>query len=187
MSEETAGSAEFAEMFARTSKRVYAYARRHADPATAEEVVSDVYLAAWRRRSALPDDPLPWLLVTARNALRNHWRSRGRHDRLMAELAGIAHLAAAHPAADAVVYRDEMLRALSSLGVIDRETLLLMAWDGLDRQAAAAVAGCTPATFAVRLHRARRALDNALSQPAGTESTGTVAARQVRHTLKETS
>jgi RNA polymerase sigma-70 factor, ECF subfamily len=34
--------------------------------------------------------------------------------------------------------------------------LTLIAWDGLDVGAAAAAAGCSRATFSVRLHRARR-------------------------------
>ncbi|MGI8416399.1 MAG: RNA polymerase sigma factor [Nakamurella sp.] len=155
--------AEFRAMFERTSSRVYAFARRQVDATTAEDVVADVYLVAWRRRVELPADPVPWLLVTARNAVRNHWRTRGRQDRVQAALAGVAHLAATSAAVDGVVVdRAVMVSALSALSPTDREALLLVAWDGLDRGAAAAVAGCTPATFAVRLHRARRALHRQL-------------------------
>jgi RNA polymerase sigma-70 factor (ECF subfamily) len=183
---QASSQSSFAELFARTSLRVYGYARRHTDPAAAEEIVSEVYLAAWRRRSELPDDPLPWLLSTARNLLRNHWRSRDRQARLTAELAGIAHLTT-QPAVDrTVVDRDAMVRGLSTLSADERETLLLVAWDGLDRTSAAAVVGCTPATFAVRLHRARRALSRAIESNLG-EPNPAMTALPVRPQLRETS
>ena len=53
-------------------------------------------------------------------------------------------------------------RALAGLSERDREVLMLVAWEGLDPAGAARVAGCTRATFAVRLHRARKRLDRAL-------------------------
>jgi DNA-directed RNA polymerase specialized sigma24 family protein len=39
---------------------------------------------------------------------------------------------------------------------------MLVAWEGLDAARAAQAAGCSRATFAVRLHRARKRLDRAL-------------------------
>jgi RNA polymerase sigma-70 factor, ECF subfamily len=51
----------------------------------------------------------------------------------------------------------------------DREILRLVTWEGLDAAAAASVIGCSPATFRVRLHRARRRLAASLehaSRPA---------------------
>jgi DNA-directed RNA polymerase specialized sigma24 family protein len=53
-------------------------------------------------------------------------------------------------------------RALGELSERDREALLLIAWEGLDPARAAQVAGCSRATFAVRLHRARKRLDRTL-------------------------
>jgi RNA polymerase sigma-70 factor (ECF subfamily) len=52
--------------------------------------------------------------------------------------------------------------ALRSLPEPDRELLMLVAWDGLDARRAAAVIGCTPAAFSVRLHRARKRFERAL-------------------------
>jgi len=54
------------------------------------------------------------------------------------------------------------LTALSRLREPDREALLLVAWDGLDASGAATVLGTSPATFMVRLHRARRRLEKEL-------------------------
>jgi RNA polymerase sigma-70 factor (ECF subfamily) len=46
----------------------------------------------------------------------------------------------------------------------NREILLLVAWEDLDPSSAAAALGCSRATFAVRLHRARRRLASAMAQ-----------------------
>jgi predicted DNA-binding protein (UPF0251 family) len=45
----------------------------------------------------------------------------------------------------------------------DQELLCLVAWDGLDHAEAALVLGCSTKTFAVRLHRARRRFEAAIS------------------------
>ncbi|HEX6027222.1 MAG TPA: sigma factor-like helix-turn-helix DNA-binding protein [Solirubrobacter sp.] len=58
---------------------------------------------------------------------------------------------------------DPRLRdALAMLKPIDREALRLTAWEGLSAERAATAAGCSRATFDVRLHRARRRLADAL-------------------------
>ena len=44
----------------------------------------------------------------------------------------------------------------------DREILLLAAWEGLTTGEIGTVLGCSPNTAAVRLHRARRRLDDAM-------------------------
>jgi hypothetical protein len=44
---------------------------------------------------------------------------------------------------------------------------MLVGWEGLDAAVAARVAGCSLATFRVRLHRARRRLAKALEDNAG--------------------
>ena len=56
-----------------------------------------------------------------------------------------------------------LLQALASLQPMDREALLLVAWEGLEPRRAAEALGVRPKTFAVRLHRARRRLATALS------------------------
>jgi DNA-directed RNA polymerase specialized sigma24 family protein len=53
----------------------------------------------------------------------------------------------------------ELMRAaLAGLSENHREALMLVAWHGLTGARAARAAGCSPATFAVRLHRARAKL-----------------------------
>ena len=61
-----------------------------------------------------------------------------------------------------VVERDSLLRALAGLSDLEREALLLVAWDGLCARDAATVAGCTVRAFEVRLSRARARLTRAV-------------------------
>ncbi|MFD6177476.1 MULTISPECIES: RNA polymerase sigma factor [unclassified Isoptericola] len=157
--------------------RVQAYLWRHTDPDTAQDVLSETFLVAWRRLDDVPDPALPWLLVVARNLVRNAHRAARRRrtlDEELASLAASAPLPEAAPEALAVE-RDDLLRALARLTEREREAILLVAWDGLAPPEAAAVAGCSTATFHVRLHRARRRLssladgtaDAPTSRPAG--------------------
>lgn len=148
--------ADFSAMFEATSARVFAYARRHADGDMAADVVGEVYLIAWRRRTDLPDAPLPWLLVTARNVLHRYWRSRSSQQRLAAGLAGVRAMAEASDAS--TEERLALADAFARLSEGDRETLLLVGWDGLTNQQAAGVLGCSANTFAARLSRARQRL-----------------------------
>jgi Sigma-70 region 2 len=50
-------------LFAQHSAAVRAYAARRVPSATADDVVSDVFVVAWRRLDDVPDDGLPWLLA----------------------------------------------------------------------------------------------------------------------------
>ena len=65
-------------------------------------------------------------------------------------------------AGEQVVERTAALDVLAALPRRDVETLTLVTWHGLDIAAAAAVVGCSPRAFTVRLHRARRRLASAL-------------------------
>jgi len=57
-----------------------------------------------------------------------------------------------------------MVQALSRLTELEREAVLLVAWDGLSQQEAAIVLGCSRVAVAVRVHRARRRLAAALDE-----------------------
>lgn len=82
-----ARQSEFRNCFHLTSRRVYAYVRRHCDESDCDDVIAEVYLAAWRHFAELPTDPVPWLIGTARKVLANHWRSRSRRRRLAVDVA----------------------------------------------------------------------------------------------------
>ena len=138
---------------------VLAYARRRCGADDAEDVLAETFLIAWRRRDDVPADALPWLYAVAGNVLRNRARSERRQAALSARLA-------AEPAlpADADAPDQRLRDALAALKPIDREALLLTAWEGLSADRAARAAGCSRATFHVRLHRARKRLAHALEE-----------------------
>jgi RNA polymerase sigma-70 factor (ECF subfamily) len=136
-----------------------AYALRHVDADSAEDVVSETFLVAWRRLDRVPDDPLPWLLVVARNTVANHRRAGSRQVRAADALRRLRQVAEPAVAADVLATeRATVLAELAALTAKEREALLLVAWDGLSPARAARVAGCSLATFHVRLFRARRRL-----------------------------
>ncbi|MBB2925529.1 RNA polymerase sigma factor [Cellulomonas cellasea] len=156
----------FEELWRAHSGRVLLFAARHVGPHDAQEVVAEVFLVLWRRLDDAPaaaDEVLPWLLGVARHVMANQRRADNRRTRLGQDLETVARLAesAGASTAEEVVEREAVLTALGSLSVADRETLLLVAWDGLTAEQAAQVLGCTTTAFRVRLHRARRRLEGA--------------------------
>ncbi|GIJ30501.1 siderophore-interacting protein [Micromonospora qiuiae] len=149
-------------------RQVYAYAVSRAGRKLADDVVGDTFMVAWRRLDAVPAAPLPWLLGVARNVVRERFRDDIRQASLAAELRAWV-VEAAGDVADGVAERAAMLAALAALREDDREALTLTAWQGLSAKDAARVAGCSTATFFVRLHRARKRLEQAMSDTATAE------------------
>ena len=100
VSTSTSAERRFQDVFDSCASLVHAYALRHTDPESAQDVVSDVFLVAWRRMDQLPAEPLAWLLVVARNTLANSRRSatrRGQLERRLAAAAGHGTTATAQP------------------------------------------------------------------------------------------
>lgn len=145
-------------MFDRYAGRVYAYAARRSTPDVANEVVGETFLIAWRKLDAVPADPLPWLLNVAGKVLANRRRSDQRRDAFTADLARTVRATPLLDPADTIQTRLAIEEALDRLPPAEREALTMVAWDGLDVRSGAAAAGCSRATFSVRLHRARRRL-----------------------------
>jgi RNA polymerase sigma-70 factor, ECF subfamily len=148
-----------AALWDRHADDVYGYARRRVGADDAPDVVAEVFAVAVAHPDRVPDDALPWLYRTAWNVISNLWRADQRRARLVA----VADREVSDPAMG-VVERAVLFAALAELSDADREMLLLNAWEGLDGRRAAAAAGCSAATYAVRLHRARRRLEQALAR-----------------------
>ena len=134
-----------------------AYCLRHAGPQMAEDVVAETFAVVWRKRDQIPDPPLPWLIVVAKNNLSAMRRKHQRQDDVAHRLRPLTELAAASPEMG-VEHRAEILAALDQLNEDDREALLLIAWDGLQVREAARVLGTTPGALRVRILRARACL-----------------------------
>ncbi len=168
----------FAACFEVHYPHVLAYAlRRLPDRPAAEDVAAEAFLVAWRRFDDAPSDQLPWLLAIARNVTYNASRSARRRDRLAARVAAERSVIDQQPAAACLHERSDesaanaaaARAALERLSDRDREILLLTSWDGLSGRRAAAALGCSPGTFAVRLHRARARFAQALNAPSPSE------------------
>jgi RNA polymerase sigma-70 factor (ECF subfamily) len=118
--------------------------------------VAEVFAIAWRK-GELPDNPRAWLLGVARRVMANQVRAEHRRTALVERVR-------THPAPagqDDVRLAgelDELRRALELLRPADREVIALLAAAELSTAELAQVLGCTTATAATRVHRARRRL-----------------------------
>lgn len=152
---------ELADLHSRYAATVRAYVLRRSDAETAEEVCAEVWTVAWRRLGDVPvKDPLPWLFGVARRVLANERRRQRRQRALIDRLVARGSAGVVGPPG---IPADPVLgAALRRLSPADAEILLLVAWEDLSPQRAAAALGIRPRTFAVRLHRARKRLQAAL-------------------------
>ncbi len=140
---------------------------RHIRADQCEDVVSETFLHAWRRREGLPADPLPWLLVTARHVIANRTRGERRAESLWRQAVHHYWSAPAPtPPDEAVADREAMIGALATCSPAEREALLLIAWDGLSYADAAAVLGCSERALTVRVSRGRARLSRHLNPAA---------------------
>ena len=135
---------------------VTAYARRRGsrDP---DGIAAEAMTIAWRRLADVPaDDPLPWLYGTARNLVLAEAR---RSAPSVSETPEPEHID--EPPLELDPSLDRALRSLSRL---DREALLLVAWEDFTPKQAAGALGINATAFRVRLLRARRRLRASLEQ-----------------------
>src|SRR5215467_3124664 len=162
---ELAGEA-FGELFERHADRVYAHCvTRTGSWSMAEDLVSAVFLQAWRRRGEVRfsgDSALPWLLGVANNATRNAQRTLRRYRLLLAKLPPAGEEADIAPdAADRVDQErlaQQLLRAMGGLRQSEREVIALCDWAGLSYAEAAVAMGVPEGTVRSRLSRARERL-----------------------------
>jgi RNA polymerase sigma-70 factor (ECF subfamily) len=155
----------FAQLFQRHAKAIYNYCfRRTGDWAAAEDLLSIVFLEAWRRRDARvpPEKTLPWLYGIATNVVRNRRRSERRH---AAALRRVPTPDAEEDFADQAAERidDERrmrvaLGLLSKLPLREQDAFVLCAWSGVSYEDAAFALGIPEGTVRSRLSRARRHL-----------------------------
>jgi RNA polymerase sigma-70 factor (ECF subfamily) len=94
--------------------------------------------------------------------LANAERSQRRAQRVTAKLGREHRDALVSDPAAVFAEHTRLKHALASLSAKDQEALRLVGWEGLDLPTAAMAMGCTRTAMAVRLHRARRRLEQAL-------------------------
>lgn len=158
-----AGDADaFATLYRRHADAVYNYCfRRVGDWNVAEDLVSIVFLEAWRRRDAdvHPGKVLPWLYGIATNVVRNRRRSQRRYAAALRRVP--AERSTPDLADDAVVRADDerqmkrLLARVSELPRQEQDVLALCVWSGLGYEDAAWALGVPVGTVRSRLSRAR--------------------------------
>ena len=143
------------------SDRVLAYLLHRTDPQTAQDLLQEVFVTAFRKAPDVPQPPIGWLFGTARRLLANKYRGRRREDQMIARLLEDIGL---ELDPDSAELKEAFAQTLATLSAADRDVLVLTGWYGLTPTEAADALNCTPSTYAVRLHRARKRLATALDE-----------------------
>lgn len=151
----------FALLVERHADRLYALAYRATrDPHTAEDVVQQALVRAWRSLPTLrdPDRFEAWTYRLVVRAAVDQARSRSARVR---EIAlpddDLPHVAAPDPA-EAIASRDLLDRSLARLTTEQRAILTLHAWLDLSQSEIADILGIPMGTAASRVHYAMKAL-----------------------------
>ena len=153
----------FEALYSEYRDQIFAYALRRVPPDVAQDITAETFAIAWRRLDKVPvKEPAGWLFTTARNVLAARRRGELRQGQIAARLEPEA--ARRGEETDDPVSVRPILAALSALTEQEREVLLLAAWEGLDSTQGAAALGCSRTAFRIRLHRARRRLQQVLDQ-----------------------
>jgi RNA polymerase sigma factor (sigma-70 family) len=154
----------FGVLFDRHFATIHRYLERRIGADGADELAGDVFRIAFeqrRRFRPLHDSALPWLYGLATNLMLKRWRSERRHLRALARLDAERATVAFEGLDERLVARSSrtaLLDALASLPQRDRDVVVLIAWEELSYDEAAAALEIPVGTVRSRLNRARRML-----------------------------
>ncbi|MEU8193123.1 RNA polymerase sigma factor [Microbispora amethystogenes] len=159
----------FAALFDRHAPSLHRYAARRLGLDSAEDVVSETFLAAFQSRHRYDirhADARPWLYGIASNVIGK--RRRGEMTVYRAYVRSGVHPAAVpgDPIEDGVTtlaVNRPLAAALAALRPGDRHVLLLVAWADLTYEEVARALGIPVGTVRSRLNRARRKIREALT------------------------
>jgi RNA polymerase sigma-70 factor (ECF subfamily) len=135
------------------------------DPHLAEEVLQDVMLAVWRAapRFRYQSKLRTWLFAIARNRAINAYQRKRAPDHLPIERANRLSDSEMRPLDARQEKRSTLLEALQNLPRQQRETLELVFMHNFSIQETAMILDVAPGTVKSRLHRAKTALRQNLS------------------------
>jgi RNA polymerase sigma-70 factor (ECF subfamily) len=161
-----AGDADaFGLLFKRHGNALYNYCfRRVGDWTAAEDLLSIVFLEAWRRRGKElpPDKVLPWLYGIATNVFRNRRRAERRYAAALARVAappvepGFSELA--DERLDDEPGMRKTLALMAQLPRHEQDVIALCVWSEASYEDAALALGIPVGTVRSRLSRARQHL-----------------------------
>jgi RNA polymerase sigma-70 factor (ECF subfamily) len=164
---------EFGALYDRHADKLFRFAYQRLGPEFAEDAVADAYLAAFSRRATYDltrPDARPWLFGILIREIAQRRRAEAARYRALAR-AGAVEVAEsqADDLADGVAAvvtahgtRAALAEALRHLPAIDRDVVLLIAWNAFSYEEVAEALGIKLGTVRSRLHRARRKLRAAL-------------------------
>jgi RNA polymerase sigma factor (sigma-70 family) len=160
--------AAFAELFDRHARAVNAFATYRIGRHAAEDVLSETFLVAFRRRADFDtavESAAPWLLGITSRLISRHRAVEAKQWRSFAasisqqEHSSLGGLEDALSRVDAEREVATLKARIAALAPKDRETLLLYAWQGMSYDEVAAALGVPVGTVRSRLNRVRRRLD----------------------------
>ncbi|WP_433177981.1 RNA polymerase sigma factor [Actinoallomurus sp. CA-150999] len=160
----------FGELFRRHAPRLHAYIKRRLGAALADDVVSETFAIAFRRRERFDGrfEFGAWLWGIASKLIAQHHRQETRMYRAFARTGvdpaevGVAEATDDRVAAAAL--GPQLAKALASLKTEDRNALLLLAWGELSYAEIAATLDLPLGTVKAKIHRARKKLQKALPE-----------------------
>ncbi len=146
-------------LFSNHASDVLAYGmRRGASRVDAEDMMIETFIVCCRHMDEMRDPGLPWLIAVARRVLANQRRSRSRRSTLLEKIQIHSDRPEPQPDFPRHMADEELMGAIRKLSDVDRESLFLVAWEGLTHEEAAQVAGCSRSAFTRRFRHARRRL-----------------------------
>ena len=141
----------FEQLFDQYAADVYRYVRRRTHVNDADDVVSEVFLTAWRRFSQIPAGfELPWLYRTAWNVIANLHRKH-----VDVPFDELPDAPSADDVAETVIADVQLRQVWQQLSIKDREVLRLSLWEGLDGRELAHALGISVGGAGAALFRAR--------------------------------
>lgn len=160
---------------------LHRYLLRRADPDHVDDVLSDTLLVLWRRIEDVPglepepgapaghfpdpDAVLPWCYGVARGCLANARRAERRRRSLLERLTWTASTVTGVERSGAD--HSDLHAALAQLRPLDREIVLLWAYEELTPSRIAEVTGLSANAVSIRLHRAKKKLAARLERKTG--------------------
>jgi RNA polymerase sigma-70 factor (ECF subfamily) len=162
--DEEAGRSRFRSLYEARYAEVWAFVvRRLPSTIEAPDVVAEVFTTAWRRLDKVPEPPADvlWLYGVSHRVLANQRRSSFRRHKLILRLREQPPAPSVEDERPAAA--DIILQAIDDLRANERDALRLVVWESLTHTEAASVLGCSPNAVAIRVHRAKVHLRQALS------------------------
>ncbi len=154
--------ARFVDLYERYQRYIASYCARRTTPDRVDDAVSEVFLVAWRRLDEVPsgEAALRWLYGVAFKVVGRQWRTASRGNGLHEKLGSLGVEPVPVPD-ELIVVQEESERAFKALGrlrELDREILLLAAWEDLSHAEIAEVLEIRPDAVRQRFHKARKRL-----------------------------